>query len=167
MTKQAIIFLHLGSNIGKRLAYIEKAIALIQQLIGTIIATSNIYETAAWGKQNQASFLNQAIQLNSTLSPIEVLDKIHFIENLLGRTRSQKWAARTIDIDILFYNHDIINSDRLIIPHQYLQDRQFVLVPMLDIAPDWNHPVLNQSIAKLQANCKDKMKVETINPIAS
>ncbi|WP_057490198.1 2-amino-4-hydroxy-6-hydroxymethyldihydropteridine diphosphokinase [Streptococcus orisasini] len=145
-----LVYLSLGSNIENREAYLEKALTSLAELPRTrLLAQSAVYETAAWGKTDQADFLNLTCQLESDLSPQELLQSCQRIEQQLGRIRHEHWGPRTIDIDILFYGHQIINKEDLQVPHPYLQERAFVLVPLNDIASSFIHPLLKQSIANL------------------
>lgn len=155
-------YLHLGSNIGDRLGYLLKAKFLISKHIGHIKTLSEVYETAAWGNTDQADFYNQAILVMTLLEPAEILVEINKIEEGLGRQRSENWGARTIDIDILFYNNDEINTDRLTIPHPRLHQRNFVLIPLSEIAPDFIHPILGKSIQELRKLCADNSEVKQI-----
>lgn len=154
------VFLHTGTNLGDRLTNLERVNALIEEHIGLIIKVSPIYETHAWGITEQPDFLNQALEVTTHLTPIAILKKIYFIEQeKFNRVRVQKWAARIIDIDILFYNDTIINTPTLTIPHPFLHKRNFVLTPMKDIAPHLVHPILNQTIEMLYWNVADKKAV--------
>ncbi|MCC6186311.1 MAG: 2-amino-4-hydroxy-6-hydroxymethyldihydropteridine diphosphokinase, partial [Chitinophagaceae bacterium] len=121
------VYLLLGGNQGNRIENLTIACELIKKELGSIVAVSPIYETAAWGNENQPNFLNQAIKTNTKHSPIETLHIINHIENTLGRQRLEHWGARTLDIDILFYNEIILHSARLVIPHPELQNRRFAL----------------------------------------
>ena len=155
-------YLHLGSNVGDRLGNLLKAKFLIQRKIGHIYLLSQVYETAAWGKTDQAPFYNQAIQVRTEMTAREALDTIHEIENQLGRQRNEHWGPRTIDIDILFFENEIINTPKLTLPHPRLHERNFVLVPLMEIVPDFIHPVLNKSIKELHEICMDKLQVTPI-----
>ncbi|WP_221912680.1 2-amino-4-hydroxy-6-hydroxymethyldihydropteridine diphosphokinase [Streptococcus halichoeri] len=131
------IFLSLGSNQGDRTAYLNDAVQAIANLPEThLIAVSSYYETAAWGKEDQADFLNIACQVETTMSAHAFLSKTQAIEQALGRVRHEKWGPRTIDIDLLLFNHERITSDDLLIPHPYMTQRAFVLIPLLEIAPN-------------------------------
>ncbi len=152
-------YLHLGSNIGNRQKYLYDAKQLIINRIGSIILESKIYETQAWGVENQANFLNQACLVQTPHTAEKVLQEISKIEKQLGRTRQQKWHSRTIDVDILFYENHIINLPHLKIPHPLLHQRNFVLIPMLEIAPDLIHPTLQKDIGELYKACKDEQTV--------
>ncbi|MES2140696.1 MAG: 2-amino-4-hydroxy-6-hydroxymethyldihydropteridine diphosphokinase [Bacteroidota bacterium] len=153
-------YLILGGNIGNRLQNLQEAIQLISEKAGGITKTSDIFTTSAWGNTNQADFLNQALCLQTPLTAIDLLETLISIEQILGRVREQeKWTERVIDIDILFYNTDIINTSDLKIPHPYIQERMFVLVPMAQLAPMLVHPALQKNIQTLLLECTDKLEV--------
>ncbi|MFK8104439.1 MAG: 2-amino-4-hydroxy-6-hydroxymethyldihydropteridine diphosphokinase [Saprospiraceae bacterium] len=152
-------YLHLGSNIGDRLHHLRAAKAQIAERIGPISQYSKYYETEAWGLTDQADFINQAIGVQTELSPEALLDTVLSIEENLGRERKEKWSARLIDIDIIFYGDQIVQSERLAIPHPHLHQRNFVLIPMLEIAGDWMHPQLLQTIEELYLTSKDPLEV--------
>ncbi len=153
------VYLLLGSNEGERTVWIRKALAILSESSGTISESSAMYETAAWGKSDQPDFLNMVVLLETTKSATAILHDIHEIESTLGRQRTIQWGQRTLDIDILFYNNDIINMPDLVIPHPYLHQRRFTLVPLVDIAPDYMHPVLGKAISQLLTDCPDKLEV--------
>ena len=153
------VFLSLGGNLGNRSKNLAKARDFITKEVGEIIAISEIYETKAWGVENQPDFLNQVVQITTTLSPYKVLDKVLAIEHKMGRVREQKWFARNIDIDVLFYDQVIIESKNLILPHPHISNRNFVLGPLKDIAPDFIHPVLQKSIRQLFLDCTDELSI--------
>jgi 2-amino-4-hydroxy-6-hydroxymethyldihydropteridine diphosphokinase len=153
------VYIQLGSNIGERKSYIAKSMDQIEENIGKIIIESSIFETIPWGNENQNNFLNSVIKINTTLDAFRVLKKSQEIENNLGRERVEKWGERTIDIDILFYNNEIINTTKLNIPHPFIQKRKFVLVPLSEIAPNYIHPTLKKNISTLLSECKDNQKV--------
>lgn len=158
------VYLLLGSNLGDRQKILAKAISLIGEQIGEINAVSKIYETAAWGKTDQPNFLNQAIIVATTLDPFKVLNLILGIEKELGRIRSERWGARLIDIDIIFYDHQIIDQPgTLQIPHPEMHNRKFVLEPLVSLAPDFIHPVLKQTLASILSNLNDPLSVVDIN----
>lgn len=145
-----LVYLGLGSNIENREAYLQKALASLAELPQTQLTDrSPIYETAAWGKTDQSDFLNMVCQLETDLSPQELLRSCQNIESRLGRVRHEHWGPRTIDIDILFYGHEIIDEEKLQVPHPYLQNRAFVLVPLSDITESFIHPLLKKSAADL------------------
>ncbi len=148
----AIAYLCLGSNIENRVTFIQQATGLLVESEHVkIIRSSTIYETEPWGNKDQKWFLNAVIEVKTKLSPQELLDLCLDVETKLGRTRDEntKWGARNIDIDILLYNEDIIREDNLTIPHKHMHERAFVLVPLLELIPDYIHPVKNKSLIDL------------------
>lgn len=158
------VFLLLGANLGNPAAQLAKARAEIGSHVGKIDACSALYESEAWGVADQPMFLNQVIRVSTHLSPLDVLDKIQGIEDLLGRVRVAKWGARVIDIDILYYNHDCIQHERLTVPHPYISDRRFVLVPLCEIAPSFTHPQSDMTSVDLLTHCDDDLLVRHYNP---
>ncbi|MEZ5015540.1 MAG: 2-amino-4-hydroxy-6-hydroxymethyldihydropteridine diphosphokinase [Flavipsychrobacter sp.] len=152
-------YLLLGSNEGDREQWISTAIKYIEKEVGHVTRQSAFYQTAAWGIEEQPDFLNMAIAIETELTPIELLDNILAIEQQLGRERTLKWGQRTIDIDILFYNDIILETERLTVPHPYIHKRNFALVPLEEIAPNLLHPILNKDITQLLDNCTDKLQV--------
>lgn len=157
------IYLLLGSNEGDRDRNIAKAIELISPSTGKLFKVSSIYETAAWGKTDQAAFLNQAICISTALPPLELLNHLKAIEKQIGRISTENWGPRVIDIDILFYGHEIIQQPELQVPHPYLPVRRFALLPLADIAGDATHPVLKKTITQLLAECPDTSDVKLYN----
>ena len=153
-----VVYLSLGSNMGNRMELLQQAVARIETL-GRVVAVSPVYETAAWGFVDQPDFLNIAICVHTTLAPILLLQALQEIEKDLHRTRVVHWGPRTIDIDILLYNSDIINTPTLTVPHPRMQDRRFVLVPLASIAAGVLHPVLQQIVSELLTNCSDNQSV--------
>lgn len=156
------VYLATGSNIGDKSAHLAKALELIEGYVGDIVQVSGVYRTAAWGLEDQPEFLNQAMAVDCNLEPDTLLLAVMDIERQMGRERRIRWGERLIDIDILFYGNLISQSQRLTIPHPFIQDRNFVLQPLLEIAPDFCHPVLQKSIRELAAACPDPLKVERI-----
>ena len=147
---------------GERRSYLQQAANLIGEKAGAIISTSSIYETAAWGKQDQPSFLNQVIVIETVLPPANLLTTLLAIEKELGRQRFEKMGPRTIDIDILFYDDLILNTELLIIPHPQLEKRRFVLTPLVEIAENIQHPVFKKSMKALLEICPDDLPVNKI-----
>ncbi|WP_221389791.1 2-amino-4-hydroxy-6-hydroxymethyldihydropteridine diphosphokinase [Dyadobacter sp. NIV53] len=160
MITKNIVFLLLGSNLGERLQVLRSAVELIEEQIGQIKSASSVYETAPWGVLDQPAFLNQVIELQTVLDPEEVLRIILAIEQELGRVRYERWGARVIDIDILYFQDLILDSARLTIPHPRLHERRFTLAPLAEIAPDFIHPVFHKSSAQLLAVCTDNSEVK-------
>lgn len=148
----AIVYLCLGSNLGDRFTLINQAVNLFNLSDDTkIIRTSAIYETEPWGLKEQNWFLNLIVEAKTSLSPEDLLKRCQKIEDLLGLDRINKkhWGERPIDIDILFYEKKIINTKQLTIPHKYLHKRAFVLVPLLELIPNFKHPILEKTITEL------------------
>ncbi|MBC7863574.1 MAG: 2-amino-4-hydroxy-6-hydroxymethyldihydropteridine diphosphokinase [Bacteroidia bacterium] len=154
-------YLILGGNMGNRAAMIKSAEKQLELSCGKIVLRSSFYETEAWGMENAAPFLNKVIAIETEKNPTETLATCLHIENLLGRTRTQgKYESRTIDIDILLFNDEIITISELEIPHPRMHLRRFVLLPFAEIEPSLMHPVLKKTIAALLTECTDKSQVE-------
>ena len=154
------VYLLLGSNMGDSEQMLAVATNMIEKNIGKLTKSSSIYRTAAWGKEDQPDFLNQIIIVSSLLSSSTLLKEIFIIEKEMGRVRTTKNAARVIDIDMLFFNDEIIQTENLTVPHKQIQNRKFVLVPLAEIAPDFIHPVLKKSSLELLSICSDKLNVQ-------
>ncbi|MBK8564809.1 MAG: 2-amino-4-hydroxy-6-hydroxymethyldihydropteridine diphosphokinase [Saprospiraceae bacterium] len=149
----------LGGNLGDRHDNLAKAKRLIGQRIGTVVKASSLYETQPWGKPDQPDFLNQAVEVATDLTADAVLRSVLAIEQELGRQREDKWNARTIDIDILFYDAKILKTKDLTLPHPHLHERNFALVPMLEIAPNKQHPIFKKTIEELYEASEDDLDV--------
>ena len=161
--KQRIIYLSLGSNLGEQLRNLERCVELITIHVGDITGRSGVYKSDPWGFESDHTFYNICLEVETELTPEGVMDKIFEIENLLGRTRSAGgYSDRLIDIDLLFFNSTILNSDLLIVPHPRIEERRFVLEPLAEINPAFIHPILHRSVAELLKDCKDKNRVELI-----
>jgi 2-amino-4-hydroxy-6-hydroxymethyldihydropteridine diphosphokinase len=152
-------YLSLGSNEEDRKQWLERALTILAERCGTIEQQSPIYETAAWGITDQAPFLNMAVHLQTSLEPHELLQQILTIEIELGRQREVKWGPRTLDIDILLFNDDVIDTPELKVPHPFLQERRFTLVPLAAIAADIMHPVYHKTTRQLLDECADPLEV--------
>ncbi|HXF85933.1 MAG TPA: 2-amino-4-hydroxy-6-hydroxymethyldihydropteridine diphosphokinase [Anaerolineales bacterium] len=146
------VYLSLGSNLGNRLANLKQAIASLPPQM-EVKAKSRIYETPPWGYTDQPMFLNQVIKAETYLDPQALLKHLKRLEIALGRKATFQYGPRLIDIDILFYDDLILNTASLVIPHPQLHKRGFVLLPLMDIAPDLLHPTLKKSIRELIAFC--------------
>ncbi|MBK7629071.1 MAG: 2-amino-4-hydroxy-6-hydroxymethyldihydropteridine diphosphokinase [Bacteroidales bacterium] len=154
------IFLGIGTNMGNREANLCEAVTLIGISIGEIKKVSSVYETEPWGFEAENNFLNMTVEVVTTHTPSGVLGAILMIEAQLGRIRTEKqYSSRVIDIDILFFDDLIMDEITLKIPHPYLHERKFVLFPLNEIAPDFIHPVLKQSVGSLLKSCEDLSEV--------
>jgi len=149
----------IGGNMGDRMANLAMAIKFIEKQIGNIELKSSIYETAAWGQTNQPDFLNQALLVNTNLQAAELMSTLLSIENLMGRIRTIKLGPRTIDLDIMYFNNEVISTNLITIPHPKLAERKFVLEPLFEIAPNYLHPILNKTNASLLKDCGDSLAV--------
>jgi 2-amino-4-hydroxy-6-hydroxymethyldihydropteridine diphosphokinase len=154
-----LAYLLTGGNIGNRAGSLAEAITAIGKTCGKIKKASPVYETEAWGMKNQQAFLNQAICIDTKLSPVELLAAVLAIEQEMGRVRKEKNGPRVIDIDIIFYNDLVIHEPGLTIPHPFIPDRRFALQCLADIAPDHEHPVLHKTISELLGICPDNLEV--------
>lgn len=161
---QVITVLSLGSNVGDRLDYLTLSKTAIRNYIGSIQFSSNIYETEPWGIDNQDSYLNQVVAVQTDRTPNDLLDNIHLIERELGRIRREHYGPRTIDIDILYYGERIIDIENLKIPHPHIQKRRFILVPLSEILPQMQHPLLKKTNQELLDVVKDEGKVTKWQP---
>ena len=153
-------YLLLGSNMGNNKALLSSAAVQIVKKIGSITRKSSLYSTAAWGNTRQPDFLNQVIIVETELTAVQTMQTILNIEKKMGRLRTVKNAPRIIDIDILFFNKEIIDNKDLTIPHPQIQNRRFVLVPLNQLSPNLRHPVLKKSVHQLLIHCPDKLNVK-------
>ncbi|MDA3853781.1 MAG: 2-amino-4-hydroxy-6-hydroxymethyldihydropteridine diphosphokinase [Bacteroidales bacterium] len=161
----ALSYLILGSNSGDKENLLRHAITLLDQKLGQIIATSSVYETAAWGYTSENSYLNQALSIETPHSPLEVLHITQLIEKRLGRSSksvNEIYTDRPIDIDILFYDNKVVNHPKLTIPHPHLCERRFVLVPINELAPELCHPIRQKTMRQLLSSCDDKLAVRKL-----
>lgn len=155
-----VVFLGLGTNLGNRQKNLNDAVAEIREQIGKVVTISSVYETEPWGFKSESQFLNIVIKVETLLNPSAVLEAILRIELFLGRVRGEnQYSSRIIDIDILFYEDQVIDSSDLKVPHPKLQERKFVLVPLCEIEPEMVHPVLKKTMVLLFKECEDKSEV--------
>lgn len=157
------IFLLIGGNLGNRKANLQGAVNAIEQQCGSVIAQSSLYETAPWGVENQPNYLNKALQLECSLDPTTLMERLLKIENEFGRTRKGVMGARTLDIDILIVENKVIKNEILEAPHPRLHQRKFALIPLAEIAPNLLHPILKKTIKELLRDCEDTLAVEKID----
>ena len=155
-----------GSNAPDREAILERTAALLEQRVGRIVIRSHIYASEAWGFSSDEPFANQALQFESELSPIEVLDRALEVEKIVGRNREQemlqkqatgeRYASRVVDVDVMFCDDEIISTPRLRVPHPLLHERGFALEPLCEIMGHYRHPVLGRSLSELWAELRIK-----------
>jgi 2-amino-4-hydroxy-6-hydroxymethyldihydropteridine diphosphokinase len=152
----------IGGNLGNRKENLSKAVSLINEQCGALTRSSSIYETEAWGNTDQPSFLNQALEISTSLNARQLMRKVLQIEEEMGRVRKEKLGPRIIDIDILLFENEIHDLRFLKIPHPEMQNRRFVLVPLAEINSTLQHPVLKKTIAELLEECPDNLEVKKI-----
>jgi 2-amino-4-hydroxy-6-hydroxymethyldihydropteridine diphosphokinase len=158
-----VAYLLIGGNMGDRSGYLKEAIIEIASLCGSVKQISAVYESEAWGNRNQPNFLNQAIELHTEYDAYALLKLTKSIEDLLGRTREAVYGPRTLDIDILYFNDLIIQDTILTIPHPRISERQFVLIPMNEIANMHFDPIIQLTVEEMLSCCKDKLTVNLHN----
>jgi 2-amino-4-hydroxy-6-hydroxymethyldihydropteridine diphosphokinase len=157
------LFLSLGGNLGNKSGIFASTLRYIEEFIGRPEKVSSIYESPSWGFHSEKLFWNQVIQVETWLSPEEVLREIRIIEDHFGRRREPgKYLSRKMDIDILFYDDLILNSDELTIPHPHIALRKFILEPLFEIIPEYFHPVHKEKISQILLNCVDPSLVRRI-----
>lgn len=156
------LFLLLGGNLGDREEYLWLAERSLSAVFGKTGLKSDIYETAAWGVTDQPAFLNQVLTFTTDKPSLEILAQTQAIETELGRVRKERWGARVLDIDLLFYGNTVLISPDLILPHPQLHLRRFTLLPLAQIAPDFSHPVLHKTIKELLNDCPDQLEVNLL-----
>ena len=154
-----IAYLLLGTNLGDKRYNLHEATNLLSLQTGQLLKSSAVYETLPWGVTDQPSYWNQALQLQTQLSPQALLTAINDIEKALGRERRIRWESRLIDIDIIYFNDLVLQTESLVIPHPHLANRRFVLVPLTEIAPHYIHPVLRVTNQHLLDTCPDTLSV--------
>jgi 2-amino-4-hydroxy-6-hydroxymethyldihydropteridine diphosphokinase len=161
------VFLGLGSNTGDRIGYIESALEKLEFGRKIVIRKrSAVYETEPWGIRNQNRFLNMVIKAETLLAPGELYEFIKMTESETGRKKRDRWHEREIDIDVLFYGNVVFSNEKITVPHREIQNRKFVLVPMNEIEPDFEHPVFHKSIKELLVETKDISEVNIYNKFA-
>lgn len=168
MNYQSQVILSLGSNLGNRLENIRLAVDAIHRTIATVVNISALYETPSWGFQGEP-FFNCALVLQTTKKAEQILDEVLQLETRLGRARNSEdgYESRIIDIDVIAYNEDIINTDKLKIPHPHMQNRKFVLLPMRDLNLDWRHPILQKYLPELVQLAEDKSQCKVIQKLVA
>ena len=160
LLKMAKVYFTIGGNMGDRETNLGEARRLISERIGKVCKESSIYESEPWGFSSDQNFLNQVLLVETKLSPAALILEISYIESKLGRIRNGVgYASRTMDVDILFYDHQIMLTPELVIPHKQMHKRKFVLEPLNEIAPDFIHPLFSLSSHELLITCSDESKV--------
>lgn len=155
-------YLILGSNTGDPESSLQNALVKIETDVGNVVRTSSMYITEPWGFKDQPPFYNLVVEIETNFDAFDTLRKVLAIEKSMGRIRKEKWAKRIIDIDILYFDDQVINKENLTIPHPGIPERRFVLVPLCELIPDKIHPVLKVSNADLLKSTKDHLGVKKI-----
>ena len=148
-------FLGLGSNLGDRAAYLREGLLKINERAGSLKKISGVYETEPWGVNDQNTYYNLVTELETPLLPLRLMRVIGEIEQDCGRKRRERWGSRTLDIDLLFFEDYHFTAPELTLPHPRLTERNFVLYPLTEIAPDFVHPVRKLTLAELKSRCLD------------
>ena len=161
------VYLLLGSNLGNRASQLSLAVENIENFVEKIAAISDLYESAAWGVEDQQDFYNLVIRVSTLMPASELLLSTQGVEKKMGKVKLGRWMQRSIDIDILYYNGEIVNRPELIIPHPHIQKRKFTLLPMAELAPGFVHPVLGKTQQELLENCEDPLWVRPIGSLQS
>jgi 2-amino-4-hydroxy-6-hydroxymethyldihydropteridine diphosphokinase len=160
MSTAVTAYLLLGSNLGNRPALLAAAWQQLAAAVGPITAASALYETAAWGREDQPAYLNQALALTTHLEPLELLTCCQAVEQAAGRERIERWGSRTLDVDILLFGDAQIDLPTLTVPHPRLAERRFALVPLAEIAPDLVVPGYWRAVSQLLGECPDMLPVQ-------
>jgi 2-amino-4-hydroxy-6-hydroxymethyldihydropteridine diphosphokinase len=162
----ARVGLILGSNLDGKFQYLESAVALLQCNVGMVFKMSSVYASPPWGYNSKNEYVNQLWVIETNLQPLDLLKKNLLIEKVLGRERSENgYTDRTIDIDILFYENEVCETERLILPHPRLHLRRFCLEPLAEVLPEWEHPKFRVSITQLRKECEDKSDLRKVDSI--
>ena len=159
MKSLVTVCLMLGSNLGDRAALLAAARQQLVAAIGPAVATSSLYETAAWGREDQPAYLNQALALETNLTPLALLAQCQVVEKGADRERLERWGSRTLDVDILLYGEAQIDLPTLTVPHPRLAERRFALLPLIEIAAEIQVPGHRCTVAQLLTNCSDLLPV--------
>ncbi len=154
------VFVGLGSNVGDRLRFLQDAVRELERTPGISVASiSSVYETEPVGKKNQPRFLNAAVELKCAFSASQLYERMKQIESLIGRTPTERWGPREIDLDLLYYDEQVLESPMFVVPHRESSNRRFVLVPLSEIAADFVDPAKKRSVRTLLESCPDTCEV--------
>lgn len=160
------VFILLGSNLGNRQLLVNQACKMMEERCGKIVAKSRLYESEPWGFKSEHWFLNQVVEINTSLTPDALMDTLFAIERELGRDRStphEGYVSRPMDLDILYWNDGLIaDNQHVIVPHPRLHLRRFTLLPLCDVAPDYVHPILKKTNRQLLDECDDYGKINVL-----
>lgn len=157
------VFIGIGGNIGNKQLNFEKVLVLIEKELGKIIQSSSVYETPAWGFHSDDVFWNQVLVIETILEAEELMWRIHKIEEEFERNRGdERYTSRQMDIDILYFDEDYFETKTLIIPHPKIHERKFVLVPLVEIAPDFKHPLFRLTNIEILDNCRDESLIKKV-----
>lgn len=164
--KKTIAYLCIGGNLGDREENLEETRDFVLFNMGDIVAASSVYQTAAWGMEGAPDFLNQVLKIETELTVEALMLEIEELEEFYGRKRSsEKYLSREMDVDILFYGDEVIETEKIVVPHPRLHLRKFVLLPLNEIDGELNHPVFKKTVAELLKACEDTSKVEVYGGI--
>ncbi|GJM29996.1 MAG: 2-amino-4-hydroxy-6-hydroxymethyldihydropteridine diphosphokinase [Cyclobacteriaceae bacterium] len=156
------LYLLLGTNLGNREENLKMARVLLISNVGPLVRSSSVYISEPWGMNNVPAFLNQLLLLDTDSSPLDILKQILLVESKMGRTRQSGYQSRIIDIDIIYYHQQVIDHPDLTLPHPRIKERKFVLKPLVELAPDFIHPVLQLTNQQLLDQCPDRLSVKPI-----
>jgi 2-amino-4-hydroxy-6-hydroxymethyldihydropteridine diphosphokinase len=169
MFQKEEIYFSIGSNLGDRLRNLQEAAERMGSRLGSLVVTSKVYESSAWGFESRYSFYNCCLCLESSLGPAELLQRMQSIERAMGRVRSTSGPAgyvdRIIDIDLIYMGDRVIRTPGLVVPHPSLEQRRFVLKPLAEIAPSLVHPVSGFTVSELLAGCRDRGTVTPVDTL--